>query len=168
LWVLKVDLVHKATKAKLCGSSRIILLMLPTVQASIYPEEYVQLPGRRIRPRRLRPYSKIPNGFYKLSRKLSFYMLLSGGEGFRGVSQSLGHHIANDAIRDWVFPHFDKAKKENKLTFEPGPYDVALIGDYNISYIEQRSNIESINLSQVCDMPKRTLRVACFHEVVRH
>ena len=23
-------------------------------------------------------------------------------EGFRGVSQSLGHHIANDAIRDWV------------------------------------------------------------------
>jgi len=24
-------------------------------------------------------------------------------EGFRGVSQSLGHHIANDAIRDWVF-----------------------------------------------------------------
>lgn len=53
-------------------------------------------------------------------------------EGFRGVSQSLGHHIANDAIRDWVFPHFDKAKKENTLDFEPGPYDVALIGDYNI------------------------------------
>src|SRR5450631_3929086 len=24
-------------------------------------------------------------------------------EGFRGVSQSLGHHIANDAIRDYVF-----------------------------------------------------------------
>ena len=23
-------------------------------------------------------------------------------EGFRGVSQSLGHHIANDSIRDWV------------------------------------------------------------------
>ena len=23
-------------------------------------------------------------------------------EGFRGVSQSLGHHIANDTIRDWV------------------------------------------------------------------
>jgi len=22
-------------------------------------------------------------------------------EGFRGVSQSLGHHIANDSIRDW-------------------------------------------------------------------
>ncbi|MBD2665721.1 nitrogenase protein alpha chain [Richelia sinica FACHB-800] len=53
-------------------------------------------------------------------------------EGFRGVSQSLGHHIANDAIRDWIFPQFDKAKKDNKLTIEPGPYDVALIGDYNI------------------------------------
>ena len=31
-------------------------------------------------------------------------------EGFRGVSQSLGHHIANDAIRDWVFD-----KKEIEL-----------------------------------------------------
>ena len=32
-------------------------------------------------------------------------------EGFRGVSQSLGHHIANDAIRDWVF---DKAEVEHR------------------------------------------------------
>jgi len=47
-------------------------------------------------------------------------------EGFRGVSQSLGHHIANDMVRDWVL---DKA--DNKA-FEPGPYDVAIIGDYNI------------------------------------
>jgi nitrogenase molybdenum-iron protein alpha chain len=53
-------------------------------------------------------------------------------EGFRGVSQSLGHHIANDAIRDWIFPQYDKAKKDGTLDFEPGPYDVALIGDYNI------------------------------------
>jgi nitrogenase molybdenum-iron protein alpha chain len=53
-------------------------------------------------------------------------------EGFRGVSQSLGHHIANDAIRDHMFPRFEKAKKEKTLTIEPGPYDVALIGDYNI------------------------------------
>lgn len=53
-------------------------------------------------------------------------------EGFRGVSQSLGHHIANDAIRDYVFPRADKAKKEGTLGIEPGPYDVAIIGDYNI------------------------------------
>ncbi len=46
-------------------------------------------------------------------------------EGFRGVSQSLGHHIANDAIRDWVF---DKKDVEH----EAGPYDVNVIGDYNI------------------------------------
>ncbi len=46
-------------------------------------------------------------------------------EGFRGVSQSLGHHIANDAIRDWVFD-----KKE--VVWEAGPYDVNVIGDYNI------------------------------------
>ncbi|MGK7915508.1 MAG: nitrogenase molybdenum-iron protein alpha chain [Prochloraceae cyanobacterium] len=51
-------------------------------------------------------------------------------EGFRGVSQSLGHHIANDTIRDWVFPEADKQKEE--LGFEAGPYDVAIIGDYNI------------------------------------
>ena len=46
-------------------------------------------------------------------------------EGFRGVSQSLGHHIANDAIRDWVF---DKKTREVETT----PYDVNVIGDYNI------------------------------------
>ncbi len=46
-------------------------------------------------------------------------------EGFRGVSQSLGHHIANDAIRDWVF---DKKEREVVTT----PYDVNVIGDYNI------------------------------------
>ena len=46
-------------------------------------------------------------------------------EGFRGVSQSLGHHIANDTIRDWVLD-----KKE--IEFETTPYDVNVIGDYNI------------------------------------
>ena len=49
-------------------------------------------------------------------------------EGFRGVSQSLGHHIANDAIRDWVFDG-DGNKHDD---FETGPYDVNVIGDYNI------------------------------------
>jgi nitrogenase molybdenum-iron protein alpha chain len=45
-------------------------------------------------------------------------------EGFRGVSQSLGHHIANDAIRDWVLGTGEGV--------EQTPYDIALIGDYNI------------------------------------
>ncbi len=31
-------------------------------------------------------------------------------EGFRGVSQSLGHHIANDAVRDYIFDKQDPAK----------------------------------------------------------
>ncbi|MEN9230268.1 MAG: nitrogenase molybdenum-iron protein alpha chain [Thermostichus sp. DG02_5_bins_236] len=53
-------------------------------------------------------------------------------EGFRGVSQSLGHHIANDTVRDWAFPVADKKAKEGSLNFEPTPYDVAVIGDYNI------------------------------------
>lgn len=47
-------------------------------------------------------------------------------EGFRGVSQSLGHHIANDTIRDWVFD------KQTGKEIETTPYDVAIIGDYNI------------------------------------
>ncbi len=51
-------------------------------------------------------------------------------EGFRGVSQSLGHHIANDTIRDWVFPKADKQLKE--LSADSTAYDVAIIGDYNI------------------------------------
>ena len=47
-------------------------------------------------------------------------------EGFRGVSQSLGHHIANDAIRDWMLGNRDNDE------FEATPYDVSIIGDYNI------------------------------------
>ena len=51
-------------------------------------------------------------------------------EGFRGVSQSLGHHIANDAVRDWVLEGAGAAEKLKE--FEGTPYDVAIIGDYNI------------------------------------
>ncbi|MCE5181857.1 MAG: nitrogenase molybdenum-iron protein alpha chain [Betaproteobacteria bacterium] len=49
-------------------------------------------------------------------------------EGFRGVSQSLGHHIANDAVRDYVLEGSEGKTKG----FESTPYDVAVIGDYNI------------------------------------
>jgi len=48
-------------------------------------------------------------------------------EGFRGVSQSLGHHIANDAIRDHVL-----GARDGDDSFVSTPYDVAVIGDYNI------------------------------------
>ncbi|BEU03207.1 nitrogenase protein alpha chain [Agarivorans sp. OAG1] len=47
-------------------------------------------------------------------------------EGFRGVSQSLGHHIANDTLRDYVL---DKSEDKEVATSD---YDVAIIGDYNI------------------------------------
>ena len=65
-------------------------------------------------------------------------------EGFRGVSQSLGHHIANDAIRDWVF---DKTESD----YEAGPYDVNVIGDYNIGGDAWASRIllEEIGLNVV-------------------
>ncbi len=49
-------------------------------------------------------------------------------EGFRGVSQSLGHHIANDVIRDWVMTPAEQKVNE----FQGTPYDVSIIGDYNI------------------------------------
>lgn len=52
-------------------------------------------------------------------------------EGFRGVSQSLGHHIANDTVRDWVLPKADEYRQTPE-GFESGPYDVNIIGDYNI------------------------------------
>lgn len=48
-------------------------------------------------------------------------------EGFRGISQSLGHHIANDAIKDNIYE-----KNIVGTNFEKTKYDVALIGDYNI------------------------------------
>ena len=45
-------------------------------------------------------------------------------EGFRGVSQSLGHHIANDVI----FERIVGTKEPEEVT----PYDINIIGDYNI------------------------------------
>jgi nitrogenase molybdenum-iron protein alpha chain len=48
-------------------------------------------------------------------------------EGFRGVSQSLGHHIANDTVKEYVFDKTPPAPD-----FVSTPYDVAIIGDYNI------------------------------------
>jgi nitrogenase molybdenum-iron protein alpha chain len=47
-------------------------------------------------------------------------------EGFRGVSQSLGHHIANDVMRDHI------VDKSADKPFESTPYDVLIVGDYNI------------------------------------
>lgn len=60
----------------------------------------------------------------KASKELGIPIVPVRCEGFRGVSQSLGHHIANDTIRDYIL---GKGKLENST-----PYDVALIGDYNI------------------------------------
>lgn len=60
----------------------------------------------------------------KMTDELGIPVIPVNCEGFRGVSQSLGHHIANDAVRDHIL---GKRQLQN-----PGPYDVALIGDYNI------------------------------------
>lgn len=72
-------------------------------------------------------------------------------EGFRGVSQSLGHHIANDTVRDWVLPHVDKYRKLPE-GYEPGPYDVNIIGDYNIGgdAWPSRMLLEEMGLRVIC------------------
>jgi len=72
-------------------------------------------------------------------------------EGFRGVSQSLGHHIANDTVRDWVLTKADEYRKLPE-GFEPGPYDVNIIGDYNIGgdAWPSRLLLEAIGLRVLC------------------
>ncbi len=60
----------------------------------------------------------------RLNKELELPIIPVRCEGFRGISQSLGHHIANDSIRDHVL---GKVQRE-----EIGPYDIGLIGDYNI------------------------------------
>jgi nitrogenase molybdenum-iron protein alpha chain len=60
-----------------------------------------------------------------MSRELELPVIPCNCEGFRGVSQSLGHHISNDTIRDHII-------ETREFAEPPGPYDVALIGDYNI------------------------------------
>ena len=61
----------------------------------------------------------------RMSQELELPVIPCNCEGFRGVSQSLGHHISNDTIRDYVI-------ETREFVEEAGPYDVALIGDYNI------------------------------------
>src|SRR5512143_648458 len=59
------------------------------------------------------------------SKELDLPVIPCNCEGFRGVSQSLGHHISNDTIRDYII--------ETREFSEPAtPYDIALIGEYNI------------------------------------
>ena len=72
-------------------------------------------------------------------------------EGFRGVSQSLGHHIANDTVRDWVLPKADEYRQLPE-GYEPGPYDVNIIGDYNIGgdAWPSRLLLEAIGLRVIC------------------
>jgi nitrogenase molybdenum-iron protein alpha chain len=60
-----------------------------------------------------------------MSEELALPVIPCNCEGFRGVSQSLGHHISNDTIRDYIIGTREFAEPA-------GPYDIALIGDYNI------------------------------------
>jgi nitrogenase molybdenum-iron protein alpha chain len=62
----------------------------------------------------------------KMTKELGIPVIPVRCEGFRSVSQSLGHHIANDSIKDYVI---GKIKGDLEKST---PYDVNLIGDYNI------------------------------------
>ncbi len=61
----------------------------------------------------------------KMTEEIDIPVVPCNCEGFRGVSQSLGHHISNDTIRDFIIGTREFAEPES-------PYDIALIGDYNI------------------------------------
>ena len=60
----------------------------------------------------------------RMSKEFEMPVIPVRCEGFRGISQSLGHHIANDAIRDHLLGTGPGR--------EVGPYDIGIIGDYNI------------------------------------
>jgi nitrogenase molybdenum-iron protein alpha chain len=60
-----------------------------------------------------------------MSAELDTMVVPCNCEGFRGVSQSLGHHISNDTIRDFVI-------EAREFADSAGPYDIGLIGEYNI------------------------------------
>lgn len=60
----------------------------------------------------------------KMAKELEMPVIPVRCEGFRGVSQSLGHHIANDAVRDHLL-----GKGEFEDTTD---YDINMIGEYNI------------------------------------
>jgi nitrogenase molybdenum-iron protein alpha chain len=60
-----------------------------------------------------------------MSKELDLPVVPCNCEGFRGVSQSLGHHISNDTIRDYII-------ETREFTEPETPYDIALIGEYNI------------------------------------
>ncbi len=59
------------------------------------------------------------------AKELDLPIIPCNCEGFRGVSQSLGHHISNDTFRDYIIGTREYAEPES-------PYDIALIGEYNI------------------------------------
>ncbi len=65
----------------------------------------------------------------KVSKEIGKRVVPVRCEGFRGVSQSLGHHIANDSIRDHVFTD---GIEDRATAWQPSDYDVSIIGDYNI------------------------------------
>jgi nitrogenase molybdenum-iron protein alpha chain len=60
-----------------------------------------------------------------MAKELDMPIIPCNCEGFRGVSQSLGHHISNDTIRDYIIG-------TREFSEPAGPYDIALIGEYNI------------------------------------
>ena len=61
----------------------------------------------------------------EMAHELDTLVIPCNCEGFRGVSQSLGHHISNDTIRDYVI-------ETREFEEEVGPYDIGLLGEYNI------------------------------------
>ena len=84
------------------------------------------------------------------AKELDLPIIPCNCEGFRGVSQSLGHHISNDTIRDYIIETREFAEPES-------PYDIALIGDYNIGgdVWSAKPLLEEIGLNVKADLDRR-------------
>lgn len=54
--------------------------------------------------------------------------------GFAGVSQSKGHHEFNVTFYRWLMAQRDKYPEKHMSDRDKTPYDIALIGDYNMDW----------------------------------
>lgn len=85
----------------------------------------------------------------KMTKELGIPVIPVRCEGFRGISQSLGHHIANDSIRDWVLGKVKGILEKETL------YDVLILGDYNIGgeAWSSRKILEEMGLRVIAQIP---------------
>jgi nitrogenase molybdenum-iron protein alpha chain len=79
-------------------------------------------------------------------------------EGYRGVSQSAGHHIANNALMEHLVG-------TEEMDEDPGPFAINCFGEYNIGgdYWLVKDLLKRIGYNPICSLTGD----ASFHEIAR-